>query len=287
MKAKFDVLADEIFLNRRIPRQIKTAVRDAAQLFRGRFQRRLGTVNQSRIYNLFKDELDEIHIAGTGRIENLIRRFRAQRFGIRDSFDDILDMMPEGAVLKKNIQLYNTGQELNAFDSERLFKSLEERITAKEILDINVSSIDEQVLRSYDRVFKTSRNPLLRTRAFMDEAEMNLAAKGFLGGSPNILRVSTIAGMLGLGIGGFKAFGPIGGIAGIALALNITNPRSIARMLVLLEKANRRGIVKPVLKRMLGTRRLRRVRGRVPPPERQQAILNALITRALGARGGE
>jgi len=281
LKNDFKLVADEIFANKTIPGQVKRVVKDAASEFRGAYYKKLNLMDESRAFRLFSDELDDLAISPNGirQLENTVKNWRTQPEAIKKPFNALLDDMAEGANIRNKIHLQNAGEELSQLNIDNTAKAIEKRLTSKNILRTTVSDLDEQMLRGLDDTFKVSPNPALRRLAFMDKAEMSLAAKEFLKSSPNLLRVGAIASMMGLGGAGMAAFGPLGGIGGLAVAIGVTNPRAIGKLLVSLEKARLGGTLKRFISKAVGPKNLRKMQ-RAATPELQQRILNSLISQS-------
>jgi len=238
MKQRVNALADSVFQNDRIPSSVKIAFKDIADTFRDKYANKMGLSAKNSQYSMFKNIVDETNIDGNGALrqwENFIKGYGKRGTTDKTIADNLLSELPGGNSLKRAINLYNTGKELSDFDILGLAQNLEKRLTNKTILSQNKTDLMEKVLIGLDNHFKST--PKLSNRAFIEEAEKALAAKAFMGGSPNILRVQTVAAIMGFsGLVGFMKAGPIGAMTGLGLSLTATSPRSIAKALVTLDK---------------------------------------------------
>lgn len=238
-KKQFDVLADEIFLNQKIPGAIKNSVRKIAQKFRNQYYSALGLEDQTKAFRLFRDVTDTIKIdkrTTLKQFENTVKNFSKRDLTTRLGVDDILEQLPNGNKIRNAIRISNTADSLAKIDPVKISKNIESKLNNKNILKENFTSVEEGLLKELDQSLRLSKKTTAMQRKFFDEAQQNIAAKQFLEGTPNLLRVGALANIAGLGSIGFSAGGGVGAIFGGLTALTISDPKTMAKILVASEK---------------------------------------------------
>lgn len=234
IKRQFDAKVDEIFRNERIPGEIRSQVKDIAKEFRSRYYNYLDIGDEAKAFKEFKDLTDGIKLEGRNAVitlENKVSSFKNITGAEQDELIKALQATPNGSKLVQQINEFNLSKSIKNINPEQMIKSMAAPLSTKRFLDSNLTdSVQEGILRK----ISDSMSGKATSRQFAQEAERALAAKAFLGSNQDLLRISTLAGMLGLG--GFKAFGPLGGIAGAGLSLAIANPQNLGKMLIMAEK---------------------------------------------------
>jgi hypothetical protein len=236
---RLDMLADEVFKNKNIPSEIKNSVRLLKESFVTKYHNALGLSEEALDYHNFMKLTDDFKINsvnGNIGLENTIKSFRTLSEAKTSQLGAILDAMPEGKIIQDRIGLQAAGKELKALNIKNMAGELERNLNSPSLLKLNKMPLDEDILVGVDRAFRNSKNKALNGKAFYDDAQKSLAAKEFLKSSTNILRVSTISSILGLGGLGMATGGPLGGAIGGIAALTLTNPKNIASMLVAMDK---------------------------------------------------
>ena len=241
---KFNLLTEEVFLDKKIDGEIKNVVRKVADTFRTNYYKQLGIEGEASSFRVFQETLDGLRInnnAARREMENTIKGFSRRTFTEQNRLVGILENIPvgkagkpDGKTMLKNIRLQNAGADLEKIVPSELAGKLEGELTKDAILDVNKNNLKGSLLKEIDDGLKL--NPKSAKFAFFDDAQASLAAKEFTKGSANILRVSTIASMAGLGGLGAELGGPVGAGAGLIAGLALTNPRNIARALVAMDK---------------------------------------------------
>ena len=232
--ASIDADADSLFLNRNVPREIKGFTKDWLREIRGRYQEILGTKDQNAVFSAFKDVIQDAKIdraSFVSSFENQVKNYRKISGANRNAMNTVLDNLDpiDAKRIRGRVDLANTASELKKFNTQEAVSKLESSLNKKGIIStVKNQTTDEAFLRQIDQGMRNSTSSKARGLGFMNDVEMSLAAKEFLKGSPNLLRIGTLTSMLG----GFKLGGPVGALAGIA----VSQPRNIARMLSGLEK---------------------------------------------------
>lgn len=234
IKKQFDAKVDEIFRNDRIPAEIRGQVKDIAQEFRSKYYEYLGINNEISAYSQFKNLTDGIKLEGRNAViamENKISNFSSITGAEQDELIKALSSTPNGANILKEISEFNLSKQVKKINPEQMIKALSRPLSSKRFLDSNLTNTTEEGIL---RKISNSIDERFSSRRFTNEAERSLAAKAFLGSNQDLLRIATLSGMLGLG--GFKAFGPVGGLMGAGVSLAVANPQNLGRMLISAEK---------------------------------------------------
>lgn len=267
LKKNFDVKVSEFFNDPKIPSQLRNSVREIAEEFRGQYYQRLGIEQQATAFREFQNVLDGLAINKDSQrksIELLVKGF-SNRSGMETTrLINILNNVEGGKGLIKNLQLHQTATSLSKLDSQKIATNFGSKISSGRLLDLTKNDTQELLLQDLDSGLTGSA---LR-RKFFKDAQMAAAGKEFAEGTPNLLRVQSLARISGLSTLGGLGFGPLGaGLAGTA-ALTLQNPQTIGKILVGLEKRAIKEGAKETIKKV-PSQRLKNVQG---------ATLRALIS---------
>lgn len=234
VRQRMDILADEIFQNPNIPSSLKRMAKDTIDQFRERYHTSLGIKDISSKYSTFRNLLDEARIdpnTVTNELINKVNRLGSMNTAIQESIESVLQEIPNGKVLSDEIRYLAAGNELQKVDPLNVLKRLEGELNQDKILKLGKTNTAETYLKQADVAFKNSKNQLLKSRQFFDDAQLSLAAKKFIEGSPNLLRVGAVRSLLGMSAAGGMVGGPAGAAFGGVTSLTVSNPQNIAKVL--------------------------------------------------------
>lgn len=234
-KDKLQAQINQFISNDTVPTELRKAAGNINKAFRNRYYNYMGTKDVSANYRLFADVLEDLRIQGgngIGRVKNLIKAK-----GGLEQMDELVKQLPESGKIYSDISKMRAGDELKNISAKKLMTRFEGMLNKTEILDLGKKSGGEELLENFSHRFATSKNPALNQLAFFGDAQNSLAAKKFLEGSTNVLRLTTLATMLGLGgVLGYQKLGPLGAVGGTAAVLALSRPRNLARLLVAIDK---------------------------------------------------
>jgi len=234
LRKRMDILADSIFENQSIPSSLKRIAYDTVNEFRNRYHNILGIKDASAKYSSFKNLLSEARIDKdnvTNELINRVNKFGSQNTAIQDSIDSVLKEIPSGSNISKQMRLLEVGNDLKQINSFTALKQFEGQLNSENVLRLGKTSTPEQFITQADNLFKSSNNPRLKSRKYFDDAQLSLAAKKFVEGSSNLLRVGAVRSLLGIGSLGGMIGGPVGAAAGGIASLSLSNPQNIAKIL--------------------------------------------------------
>lgn len=257
IKRQFDGVVDGIFANQRIPSEIKNQVRLISKDFRTKYYDYLGIGKEVEQYKMFKELTDGFNVEGPNAIaalENKISNFKSASGSAHDDFAKAMSSIQSGNKIIKEIEEFNLAQQIKAINPNDLLKSLASPLSSQKYLRTNTTdSAIEGILRDISKRMGAMPGSPAFKRQFAEEAERALAAKEFLKSNQNMLRLSSLAGMAGLGALGGSQFGVPGAIGGAALSLSLFSPKTLGGLLIASEKngprmaAAGRGIRKSVV----------------------------------------
>lgn len=247
IEERLGVKANALFNSKVADSKLKKVAANFLSNYRKRLDNQLGLGVEEKAFSEFRDLATSLRLSrdtATNSLETRIRNFRFQNDTYVQELRDLLTRLPKGKGEKflQSIDLVNTGDELKKLNSIDIFKRFEAELNNPELLNQRQVPAGEMFLRDADNAMKQAgkTNPAVRQRIFMDDAEKSLAAKEFMKGSPNLLRVQAVARLAGFsGALGYMTGGPMGGMLAAGASMSATNPRNIARFLVGMTKAGK------------------------------------------------
>ena len=270
LREQFEAMTESVLNRETVPRQVKEAVIKIKDSFRKSFYDQFNSLPEVKAFKEFSDLTDNVSLQGFNsqeRIQNLVKNFgKANEAELsRDAFSRVLKAIPDGkgAAILDDIRLYAAGRNISEIDPVSLITKMNGPLSSKQLIDPTSNSSMESLLRSVDQAM--SQSPKMSNRLFINEARKAVAAKGFLGGSPNVMRVATVAGITGIASAlATLGMGFVGGIGGAAASIILTKPENIAKMLVSADK------------RLIGSQTKNITKGLVDS-KKAQAIFSALL----------
>lgn len=273
LNMKIDDVADKVFKGEVSP-TIKKEFLEFTRTWRKGFQESFGTSKLAERYGLFKDLADEARIGMSNSVDmynNAILSYGKQKEPFVDRLKNVLTAVRgnKGIQIIDDIEKFATAQRFKGLSVDATSKPLYNFFNNSQIIS-NGTSIDPR-----GQLFKEigtnlgNINPKLNIyRHAMD----NITAKEFTTGSANALRIGFIASMLGLG--GFLG-GPLGSVATMAMAMKLTKPSSLAKIIGNLEKGSAgKGVVAKA------GQQASKIKSGLSS-QKSKALINALASKAL------
>lgn len=268
LNEQVDALVDTIRRNKNAPKVIKDTAKGIRSAFKDRFYSQLDLGDDIVKFRTFAELTDDIVTEGRAALPRFERMFsrmdsisRVERARVFDAISGLPTKI--GNSITKRLSVMATARQFNkTTNAGKMFRQFEGILNKPGFLSTIVEGTDEAILRDLDRLMASSPNPLVSSRVFVDNAEKSVAAREFLKNTVNVLRISTIASLVGLG-----AFlgGPLGGLVGL-FAARATSPRQIAKFLVKTEGMGGK----------IG-RKLDRVKQKARINQRQRRIIRSLL----------
>ena len=208
---------------------------DIKKAFSSQIDDVLGVKEANSFFHEFVDILDKSKFSKKINVEGLENRFatfsQQSRF-FQNSVDNVVKASKGNKNLKflSDLDDYNFSKKLVDFDKAGGLSSMLNDMTkiangSQNFLAGTGDNMIESQLRQMSKKSKID---------FFKEILNREAALGYSGSNPNVLRISSILGMAGLG--GFALGGPVGGAAAIGVASALT-PSGIGKGLVKFDKA--------------------------------------------------
>ena len=240
VRRRLDSVVDDIMSNNRIPGKLKVAAFELADEFRGRLHTAIGMTDESANYSTFKNFIDQLRIDKDKSMMSLESQIRGIATGpstTRTNVKILVSMLPDkqSQAISREIDLLNLADELKQVDVKKAMTAFESELNSDTFLSSSNDSFKETILRGIDNALRGG-NKISRSRVFVDDAEKSLAAKKFMQGSTNILRLQAVIGMLGFGSVGTMIGGPGLGVAGAAIGLKATSPETLSKLLIKLQR---------------------------------------------------
>lgn len=280
-----------IVTNDSIPPSIRNAANEIRKSFKDSYYRQLNLGDESKAFADFAKLTDDIQTNGRNAIVNLANTLKgSSQTGILGRADIInaLNGVRSGlgeSLLSKTARISAAQRIAQKANATKILENFEKQISRKQILSSvrSGSQTNESILKSIDDHLKTSKNPNVVSRAFIDESQKFLAAQEFNKNTANMLRMQTVLGVMGItslpfGLG-------IGGIAGVA-ASQLTNPKVIAKMLVAAEKRLGKETLQESATAIASRLKLKSFEKTSQDP-RTQALLKSLLSRQLGNKSNK
>lgn len=270
IKKQFDAKVDEIFMNGNIPSPIKAQVKDIAKGFRSTYYEHLGIGDEALLYSKFKDITDGIKLEGRNAyttLENKISSFNRITGSEQDELINALANTKNGSRILSDMNDYVVSKSIRSIEPDNILKSLSANLSSNRFLvSSKIDTPLEGILRDISKRMGAIDGSMASRRVFAEEAERSLAAKSFLASNQNLLRLQTLASMIG--VGGLISGGPLGAIVGSSSALIAANPVNLGKLLLRLEKNKTKSkiINNIVLKRKINNL------------DKSRAVLSALIS---------
>jgi hypothetical protein len=229
-----DDVADSLSKNKVIPDRIKGKFYEIHKNFSKEIDRTLGLEEVNGAFNEFLNIVEAGKFNASTSLEMLETRFAniegQSRFFV-NAVDDVLSSMgkSKGIPLLDDINNYMYAKKLMDLDSAGVPKSMltgmTDIVNNSAFLSGKGDSAKEFILKRISGIMKNEGG-----EDFFKNILNKETAVAFSGSNPNVLRVSSILGMAGLGIGG-----PLGGMIGLASGTALT-PNGIKKGLVAFDK---------------------------------------------------
>lgn len=275
-----------IVTNKNIPANIRNAANEIRKSFKDSYYKQLNLGDEAKAFAEFARTTDNIQTQGRNGVLQLANTLKgASNTGVLGRADIITALNGVNSdlgqeLIGKTARISAAQRIAGKVDAIKTLKSFESQITKPQILSSrNIGSqTDEAILFQIDNVLKSSKNPNISSRAFIDDSRRFLAAQEFNKNTANILRMQTVLGIMGVtslpfGLG-------VGGMAGVA-ASQLTNPKLIAKILVKSEKAFGKKSLQKSATTIKDELKLGELQKIVTDP-RTKAFIKSLLSRQLG-----
>ena len=274
-----DILIEAIQKNKNAPFQVKEASLAIRKLFKDKYYQQLDIIDETKTFSNFAELTDDITLEGSNALssmETFIKNLSSSTVEKRNRLFNAINGIPtkQTGNLVRRIQNFDTVNRFKGkFNAGSTFGKLKGALDNLTFLKQAKLSTQESFLREIDTFLKGSTNKNIASRAFVKEAEKSVAARQFLSDRASIMRVSMIAGM---GSVAWLFSGPLVGTATAVAAAKLTNPKSIARFLVFMDKK----IAKDALAKEAAKKANAGIKLTPKQIQQRTAILRSLISRS-------